>query len=257
MSRHPPFADRPFVLTGYRPTGHDVRFYVTARQLLTLHNESFDIYSHAFMFIYLAAEACRRREPLVVGILQISYAFVFLASTIAHTFHMIGKSYHEVLFRLDWATIGLSVNVCTASFACAILTSPMEREVLAMVVTCAVFLMHNTRSFSSKPKVTKIIGIAVPSICLWGAYMSRIVAAVATGDEDVVRKLYVAQSVLLMPLFVAAIGLTCFVRKIPERYYPGRFDMFGHSHNIHHIWSSIDAYLLIEGVRRVYNAKTF
>jgi adiponectin receptor len=42
---------------------------------------------------------------------------------------------------------------------------------------------------------------------------------------------------------VSGLGVTLFVSRVPERLSPGRFDVWGHSHQLHHICALVGAIL--------------
>lgn len=50
-----------------------------------------------------------------------------------------------------------------------------------------------------------------------------------TACEQIGAQWYLAEGLVLM------FGVTCFVNRLPERFSPGSFDIWGHSHQIHHI----------------------
>ena len=185
--------------------------------------------------------------------LQFAFVCVFFASTIAHTFHMMSSKVHRVLFRLDWSTIGLAVN--TLSVCLALALDPRRRNemgCLLPILILIIFGFHNTDVFAESQKHRKIAMIAVPTFALYCFVDPSLIVSDDTEANPLLeeRRIRILHE-LLWPVIIAAIGLICFVLRIPERFSPGTFDRFGHSHNIHHIWSSIDAVLLVRALRRV------
>lgn len=50
------------------------------------------------------------------------------------------------------------------------------------------------------------------------------------------------------PLLLTTLGVTIYGFQTPERWYSGTFDYIGHSHNLHHVWTIIFAYLMLRNV---------
>jgi adiponectin receptor len=54
-----------------------------------------------------------------------------------------------------------------------------------------------------------------------------------------VAQAHVFGSLLMIALYAA--GVTIYLTKVPERWFPGRFDVFLHSHQLWHLFSLVAA----------------
>ena len=241
-----PWRHRPFILSGYRPAGKSASLYL--RNLFSIHNESFDIWSHGVMCLVMLRRLVNRLNwehyneyPVFDVWMTVAFTFVFAASTIAHLWHVMSEATHVSLFRLDWSMIGLSSNIAAVCFIGAASgkrdTSDFEMAKFGLVFSFLVCCFHNHRMYYTMNKRYKTVLIALPSVLL----VSFLLQQSDVSKEAKIKLL----ELLRIPTCVACFGLTCFLCYIPERFYPGKFDTFGHSHNIHHIWSSLISVLLI------------
>jgi hypothetical protein len=185
-----------------------------------------------------------KEYPIFDVWMTISFMIVFAASTTAHLWHMMSPDTHVALFRLDWSMIGLSNNIAVICFMGAASgkrdTSDFEHVKYGLVFTFLVCCFHNHPLYFTLNKTFKTMFIGAPS-CLLMAFLAQ---HTELNDKAKIRMF----EMLRLPICVAAVGLTCFLLHIPERFFPGRFDFFGHSHNIHHIWSSLISVLLIRAL---------
>ena len=244
-----PWRHRPYILSGYRPAGESASSYL--RNFFSVHNESFDIWSHGAMFLVMLRRFIERlnfehydKYPVFDVWLTVAFMFVFAASTIAHLWHMMSPETHVALFRLDWSMIGLSSNISALCFIGAASgkrdTSDFEMAKFGLFFSFLVCCFHNHRIYYTMHKRFKTILIATPSVLLMGLLLQQVDLS-----HKAKMKLF---ELFRLPICVATFGLTCFLCHIPERFFPGKFDMFGHSHNIHHIWSSLISVLLIRAL---------
>lgn len=274
---------REFILTGYREKDQSFAYYMSGSVLFGWNNESFDIFSHLFMCMYLLYDlilvnAGQEREyegrahfysdigedgnvssaflvkTKAEALLELAFVVVFGISAFAHTFHLVSVYYHWTLFQVDWSAIGVAISVVTIAFSSAVVGHHNHIDVSPLLVVALAFMCHNTRSFAMRDKVTKIVGLAFPSLCIGLVNYLPLVLQEVRVDDGAQRRLDVAREVLFPPLLIAGCGLACFVLKIPERFAPGQFDRLGHSHNLHHIWSSVVSVLLLRGLRKVIAA---
>ena len=49
----------------------------------------------------------------------------------------------------------------------------------------------------------------------------------------------------------AAIGIAFYSTEFPERFWPGKFDLFFHSHQIFHVWAVIGGLIHLDAIRKL------
>ena len=49
----------------------------------------------------------------------------------------------------------------------------------------------------------------------------------------------------------AAIGISFYSTEFPERFWPGKFDLFFHSHQIFHVWAVIGGLIHLDAIRKL------
>ena len=51
------------------------------------------------------------------------------------------------------------------------------------------------------------------------------------------------------------VGVFIYISRVPERFYPGKFDFIGHSHNIWHLFVLAAAFFHYVGSLEVYHLR--
>ncbi|XP_001633537.2 membrane progestin receptor gamma-B [Nematostella vectensis] len=247
----PPSYHEPFILSGYRNPGN-----FSLRQCLvtafSLHNETINIWSHLIAFIAFAVYFYYKFQALGVGFTfgptgypLMCFAFgiclVFISSAGAHLFCCLSEECRHICFYLDYAAI--SVFTLTAAQAFYFYSRPSGKTL---------FIFDSPHLYLGISAFLSVVNVALS--CLSRHYLRDFRFLLRAGP-NLIKILYdtwpfVARiNHCTMATDCNAIAVTLFYRhwlcygisgityaaKIPERWMPGVFDFFGHSHHFLHI----------------------
>ena len=251
--RAPPYLQISFVHSGYRA---HLPLRTAVCSAFALHNETFDIWSHFMPALGFAALLCGALDcPISDGsrpamlLYAAAHLGVFSVSTLAHTCHVVNARLHARLFQLDWSAIAVAIfaQLSMPVFFGTNCDSDGEARRLwlssVLAVPCAaLFIAANTPLWPTLDKPTKV-AFTLPLAPCAAWTLREVWRGLASTEERATLFLP-----LLPPLGITLLGVTVYARKLPERWWPGRFDLIGHSHNWHHIWTTTNAIL---GLRNV------
>mmetsp|Transcript_2138 Transcript_2138/g.2742 ORF Transcript_2138/g.2742 Transcript_2138/m.2742 type:complete len:331 (-) Transcript_2138:943-1935(-) len=239
----PDYLRRKFIHSMYRA---HLDLGQCARSIFAMHNETFDIWSHgiaAIIFIFLAVYAPlymieHFHAPAIVFCL--SHAFVFSVSFFAHTFNPISEPCHVKCFQLDWSAISFAMIGCGTAVICyCFFCDEMKIKFYTVIYTVPcfiVFVLANTRWFIKLDSFHKSLVAGLPMIA--GIYIFLDAELHVSAEE-----LHQISRRLVLPTCITLGGISLYALKLPERLFPGKFDLLFNSHNFHHTWST--AYALV------------
>ncbi|XP_063725836.1 progestin and adipoQ receptor family member 3-like [Symsagittifera roscoffensis] len=234
-----------WVLTGYR-----VNYSVTQClfSIFQCSNEFFNIWTHLAGFFVFAVlflsdvlvklpyEGADWSDYAIVTATLSTFAFCMLCSTGFHVFNSHSRNCYSVWLAVDVSGVAIGALGCYLlgvyyGFYCypfwrsvyAVMVGLMCLIVLAAQVYDALSQTHNTlRSvflFCSLGAVS-----VIPTthwICLENGLESSLVRLL-------LPKVFIMYFLLLLAVVI-------YLSKFPERFFPGKFDFFGHSHNLWHL----------------------
>ncbi|KAJ5414978.1 hemolysin-III channel protein Izh2 [Penicillium cosmopolitanum] len=238
--------DNAFILDAYRPVSHSTRACFAS--LFSLHNETINIYSHLIPGILsLVAEGVmyhylHTRYPKAAIGDYLVFAFFLLTATIClvtsatyHTLTNHSKNVSKLWLRLDFVGIiifilGEFVSWIGMIFYCE---STVKWAYWAMMITLGfatiLILMHpkfqdpRWRTF----RIFIFVGIGLAGLA------PLVHGIIVFGFSKMVK-----QSGMLYYFtkgFLLLLGTLFYTKRIPEALNPGKFDIFGASHQIFHI----------------------
>ena len=234
--------------TGYRVDGQTPWYYL--KSMFQIHNETINIWSHLVGCGVLAYNMfwcinCIAKEQnhdywfvlIAFGVSSMMYTFL---SSMAHTFHTISPLHHNLCFMMDYAGIGyyiLGLSILIYYCSCNhVYYSILEPIILPISVffcwfgflcSCVSRLTHN-RTFLRRICIVGSFGLQIAFvICI---SMTRYFS-VDGGHSNTALEHY-TKSIIYMVLFAAF-----YSSGIPEKYFPGKFDIIGQSHQIFHVLS--------------------
>ena len=263
-SRHevPQIFYESHIETGYRSPNQPWGYYVTS--LFQKHNECMNIWTHLVGFIWTLNKIWNMsREfsllgdsnmwPLTAGLLTM--AIMFLCSTMAHCIQNKSELIHYTGFMIDYAGIGIyGHGTILLHFTYSIDKSLLDHWVRHFAIPVGTFLGILTCICGSIAKVMyrkpypahQMIWqyLSVGAIYIWGAIplFHRIALSLEHGEWDESLQAHTEQIV-----WFALAGLF-FGSDIPQRFFPGKFDFLGHSHQIFHVCIVIVTLKQMDGV---------
>ncbi|KAI8898332.1 hemolysin-III related-domain-containing protein [Globomyces pollinis-pini] len=238
------YIKHPFIDGGYRRITYSIRGCLIS--LFYLHNELGNIYSHMigmFMYlgflpyasIWLSHPTTSTFEYILFYASCLSSFVCFATSTLFHTCCCHSKRVSIFCNKADFTGIvfvllGSLVPTVYYAFYC----QPFLRQIYisAMLILGVITLNVTTSSRFSGPHFRTL------RTCLFaGLPFSAII--------PVCHHIYIVGTDLAIHTIslhsmgksavISLVGVFIFVRRIPERYFPNQFNIFGHSHQFWHI----------------------
>lgn len=261
----PWLTDNPYILTGY------IQNIKTPQQalhsLFYLHNESLNIWTHLLgllSFTYLLTTKSLQNQKTglktdfyPIAVYLITVITCLSLSTIYHTFKPVSLKTQKVLQRLDMA--GISILIFGSTFAADCYFFYCEISLWWIYVSLsffscfAVFVvmlfekMHSPEMNHVKGLSYGVLGVVNGMGILQWMYLS--IFADQRNSFLPFNKGYFG-TVFMGVLYLT--GLTFYIKKFPEKYYPGRFDFFGQSHSIFHVFvllAALEYYFTVDYFR--------
>lgn len=250
------------IMSGYRdPCSTALDCVLSSFQI---HNETINIWTHflpTWYFVWRLAALCYSLDfgtdpyswPLLVYMLLICvYPFT---SSCAHTFSAMSTETYHICFFFDYGALSLYSLGCAISYGHYVMpecwvNSPLQRcfvpVALLNSVFCTSLSCYSRFEELWRPQWSKILrttAFVVPFIFDSVPLVYRI-ALCCGGDCPHPQALSSHCYHLLFAL------LTCFLftSHLPERLAPGRFDYFGHSHQLFHVCAVVGTHFQMEGV---------
>ncbi|KAH4415117.1 hypothetical protein HBH92_073680 [Parastagonospora nodorum] len=256
--------DNPSIISGYRPASNS--YAKSFSSLSYLHNETVNIYTHLFgalSFLILSIVLYRTLGPrYATATREDVYAFsCFFAGAIAclgmsATYHTISNHSHAVARwgnQLDYAGIvfliwGSFVPVLFYGFK----SEPeITRRYWAMITTLAactsVVSMHNKfRTPALRPfraLMFVLMGLSAVFPVLHGIQLYGVAHMRKAAGMDWV----VLQGVLYIT------GAAIYAARVPEKWSPGKYDIWGSSHQIFHVLVVLAATSHLVGLLKAFD----
>lgn len=238
----------PGVLTGYIPSNKPWTYYIYAT--LTLNNETVNIWTHAAGFVimlynlYVYITKYRIGEdpvltPLIgFGICSLLNTFL---SCVAHTFHFKSPFIHYTAYQADYAGIGfysLGCGMLSFYFSCRhdwYIYLADNFMLINFVISWFGFLCSSIakllyrRPYPLRRKLWNIGSFGVQGTLLYSIIFSRLM------DDSSFTTMYDHITLTLLLLATAFF----FSSHLPEKFWPGKFDIIGQGHHVFHVMSVV------------------
>ena len=252
----------PHINSGFRPPYRSWTYYLIS--LFQLHNETFNIWTHlgaCMLFLYKLHGYSQLmdflRDPqswplLAGGICSIGYSFL---SSAAHLFHSKSELIHYTCFLADYAGIGLyGLGTSMMVFHYSIepsaydLLRPFYFPVASLIswLLCACLCLAKLRyqrPYPFRRKLWQIGGGATLATWIALPLLHRIFTCYTNDQCSILNRAYFNH---LNYNLMFLIDVFFFAFHMPEKVWPGRFDLVGTGHQLFHITSSITTILQFE-----------
>jgi len=231
----------PYIRTGYRSPQ---RLGQCLRSVLSLHNETINIWTHLlgfiiffFLFFWDLCDPPNNvtwQDFALILTIIICYQLSMIMSTIFHTFTSHSKEVSEMCLMMDLAGIGACI---TASYLSGIYYGfwcyPLLLYFHLTMVTVFILVGTMARQYLNKEEYKRLQLIYFVSFAVWG-FVPTIHWVVMSGGiySDEVR-IFLPRIVFMY--LMCGCAFLFYIAKIPEIFLPGRFDIFGSSHQWWHI----------------------
>ncbi|XP_029985243.1 membrane progestin receptor beta [Sphaeramia orbicularis] len=263
-SQVPSLFREPYILSGYRPVGQAWRCYVLS--LFHKHNESVNVWTHllavpVLLFRWWAHVGSLGYTldlaSLPLGLFLLSALTYLFLSVSAHLLQSRSEQAHYFFFFMDY--VGVAVYQYGCSLGHYFYTSEpawrdsyvgrcfLQGTALLGWLSCAGCCFAKSRYRRPYPPRRKLCQL-IPTTAAYFLGISPVAHRLVTVSWErepwlVFHALQIA-SFLLSALFFAC--------PIPERFYPGRFDLVGHGHQIFHLFLSLCTVCQLEALFHDY-----
>eukprot|EP00128_Syssomonas_multiformis_P000102 Colp12_sorted_trinity150504_noHs@18609 len=244
--------DNHYIKHGYR---HEHTIKDCLVSLFTLHNETLNVWTHLFAlgyFIWLTYRCVNEpfvdhyahRIAFLAGTLPGCLCFMF--SSLFHLFGCINERVYDILLRFDFSGIGILIggSFITGTYFGFLCHPPAQQlyvsifSVIGSIVAMSTFIPSFTNL-----RIYVFVGMIALSVFPLSHWVA--VSHLEHGEY------YFFFGVLCM-LLLYATGFAAYLTRFPERISPGSFDIWGHSHQIWHVFTFLAANLLIEALLMYY-----
>jgi len=246
----------PFILKGYRPV--PIGTFNLLRTLLTLHNETGNIWTHLLGFLLFAVigvhlftdfltDGEMKMEALWLLLLVVATCFMCFSSACYHLCLCGSRCMGECVYKIDLTGIAALITISYLSgIALGLQCFPWLRCFYLVYALCVAACLVAPLFWSN------LIGSWwVPNmprhfiVCVAAGLVPAIHFVCLTSYDDVITVV----PYLLLMFGCYGMGAVFFVTRWPECSWPGRFDIFGQSHQIWHIFVVLAALSWVWGCR--------
>ncbi|XP_028327117.1 membrane progestin receptor delta-like isoform X2 [Gouania willdenowi] len=251
------------IISGYRRPHSSALDCVLSSFQLT--NETLNIWTHflpTWYFLWRLCALCSSMNvlsdsytwPLLIYMLLICvYPFT---SSCAHTFSSMSPESRHVCYFFDYGALSLYSLGCAISYSYYVMPDPwintwLHQHFVPFAVGNSVFctsLSCYSRFLelqsAKRSKALRTAAFVLPFVFDTVPLFYRLLLCCGGGTMSSSDALYSHCYHLLFAF------LTCFLftAHLPERLYPGRFDYFGHSHQLFHVSAVVGTHFQMEGV---------
>ncbi|TGO90872.1 hypothetical protein BPOR_0048g00210 [Botrytis porri] len=225
--------DNPSIFTSYRPITHSLRD--SLKTFFTLHNETLNIHTHSIPFLICF---------LLTGLIFYIFSIYFPESPLVDRFIF------SIFFLTTMICMGFSMAYHTLmNHSKGVAEIWLKLDFLGIVVaTLGDFVTGIYVAFYCEWKLQVGYWVMVGTGC--SAFAPIIHAIVYFGWNQVVvgsgMPWYLGEGGFLV------LGAMVYSLRIPECYFPGKFDIIGHSHQIFHILVVAASIMHLVGLLKAY-----
>ncbi|KAI1212955.1 HlyIII-domain-containing protein [Annulohypoxylon truncatum] len=253
--------DNDFILTSYRHASYS--YLKSLASLFAIHNESANIWSHLLGAIFFAQVLYRyfemgvnsgetkTQDIIALSVYNFSVTACFILSTIFHTFSDHSQEMHKFGNELDHLGIvlvmwGTGISGTYFAFYCdGFLRNTYFAILSSTALGCGIFTL---RPEFRKPayRTTRFL-----MYCFLGASLfAPVVHGLFRFGREELEHAMELWSFLGLAL-INFTGAAVYAMRIPERWFPGTFDLLGQSHNWMHVLVLTGAVVRLEGLLTV------
>ncbi|XP_058824371.1 progestin and adipoQ receptor family member 3 isoform X2 [Topomyia yanbarensis] len=231
----------PFIRSGYRTI---LSTKLCLESIFWWTNETINIWSHVFgwfLFIGLAYSDIVLLEmhasmvdKLIVGSLLVCFQVCMILSSIYHTFSCKSEQSYECFLAYDLFGIALSLLAIFISgiyyaFWCNAELRNFYIITIGVIFTVAMVLQIPRLKVNSNVKMMAFVAWAA-----YGVVPTLHWYIVMGGAESTMVQLFIPR--VMMMYLLTGTAFLIYVTRIPERWFAGKVDYIGHSHNWWHIF---------------------
>ena len=247
-SHVPPLFKEPYILSGYRKPNCTYKDCI--KYTLVLHNETGNFWTHFIpmwlwlIWLYSLSTKMDLTEPYFYPAIcfWVSACIYALCSSIAHGFACKSPVVRDITMMLDYVGISMYTfggvllsfyyQLPTSTYP-TILDYKWPLLILGVILAVDVVVLSSLSMYfwSRQRYFIRALSAALPCIFSAIPFLYRFRLCVMTEKECLPETMYLH----LCSIAAIIAAATFFVSKIPECFYPGKFDYIGQSHQLFHV----------------------
>ncbi|KAI1082307.1 HlyIII-domain-containing protein [Whalleya microplaca] len=252
--------DNEFILTGYPRVSYS--YICSLKSIFAVHNETTNIWSHLLGALFfglvlyhyaklsIEANGPRLKDIIALSIYNLSVTICFVLSTVFHTFSDHSLEMHNFGNELDHLGIvlvmwGTGISGTHFAFYCnESLRNTYFAALSGTTLGCAIFTLQPEFRRPTYRTVRFLM------YCFLGTSLFAPVGHGLLRFGEELDAMMGLRSFLGLAV-INFTGAAVYVARIPERRYPGKFDLLGQSHNWMHVLVLTGALVRLQGLVEV------
>nr|XP_014434382.2 LOW QUALITY PROTEIN: adiponectin receptor protein 2-like [Pelodiscus sinensis] len=235
--------DNDFLLHGHRPPMPSFR--ACFRSIFRLHTETGNIWTHLIGFIFFLAlgigymfspnmnYVAPVQERVVFGTFFLGANLCLCFSWLFHTVYCHSERVSRAFSKLDYSGITLLIVGSFVPWLYYFSSySPPQPQLICLVIVCALGITAITVSQSDRFSTPQYRAVRAGG---------RLARAARTGQ--------IGWLFLMALLYI--LGAALYAARVPERFFPGKCDIWFHSHQIFHVLVVAGACVHLHGVSQL------
>ncbi|KAE8161269.1 mPR-like GPCR protein [Aspergillus tamarii] len=256
--------DNEYILLGYRPISGSAQ--VSFRSWLYIHNESVNIYSHLIPAVAFLLGEWYIQQYLTSRYVNISGADFFIfsfflltavvclgLSTTYHTLMNHSQKVEQLWLRLDLIgivvlTLGDFVSGIYMVFWCEPLQRKIYWSMIGILGLITIFIMVSPKFQGQKFRVFRALTFVATGLSGFAPLVHGVkMFGVSQMMKQSGMPYYLIEGGFLL------LGALIYATKFPESRYPGKFDIYGSSHQLFHILVVFAAVTQLIGILNAFD----
>ncbi|KAK4113184.1 HlyIII-domain-containing protein [Canariomyces notabilis] len=259
----PAWYSEPLIYTGYRPINYSVEFCF--RSLAYLHNETVNIFSHlipALVALILVGiipwyfnnhfPEASWQDRIVFQLYLATSVICFTISALYHTLLCHSERYRDLWVRYDYTAIlfqilGSFISGIYIGFYCEPTLQRLYWSMIAALSLLSAFIVLNPKFQSRKWRPVRVCSFVATGFSAFAPIIhAAIIFPYHQLDQQAGLRYYYIEGVLVL------IGTFHYMSHFPEAWKPGKFDIWGASHQVFHIFVVLSAVVHFCGIMSAF-----
>lgn len=252
------YKDNAYILTKYRDTNKGFKYYFYS--VFKLHNETINIWSHllgAILFISIGMYTNFHfdlqkywSQYICINLYIFSIFITFLFSSIMHTFYPQSCQICKNLQKLDYTGINIQIFSSMATFIYYAFYCEKQIQLIyytLILLTGTINTIITTLDVLTHPRYRWIRLLSFTSCLL--LFLVPIIHRSLLVNKNIIEKNTFREELIYFTIatLIFIVAFLVFAFRIPEKFSPGKYDLFMHSHQLFHFLAVIGSFVLYQG----------
>ena len=248
--------DNDCIKQGYRPQLKSTASCL--KSMFSMHTETMNIWTHLIgcsffmiMSIYLYAryfDQLSWRDMMIFGVYFVSIISCLLFSSLYHIFTCHSENIAQLCKRFDYCGISLLITGSFVSWTYYAFYSDITSKAIYLSIVTIIGLTIAVISLLKKFGASEFRTIRAIIYLIFGLSAGLPVIHYYFFSSDYVNISH--WSMLSFGVYYV-IGAIIYAMRFPERFFPGKFDIMFHSHQIFHVLIVIAAWIHLNNIQEI------